>query len=264
MPAAFRAADVILCPSEALRQRLLGLGLDPARVLRRDLGLPPSCAPERRTAASGPALRFGFVGSIVPHKGLHVLLEAFQGLAERGATLDIFGPFEPERDAYHRSLADRRVAGARFRGAFAAAAVDGVYSQFDTLVVPSLWFENAPLVVREAFRARVPVVASDLGGLSEAVRTGVDGLLVPPGDAAALRRTLQRFIDEPQLGSELAARCPSVRTIADDAAETEHLYRALSGAERDTRLPARPYWIPTPRRVRAGVESSPTLEEVRA
>jgi len=268
VPAAFRAADVVLCPSAALRERLLTLGLDPRRVLRSDLGLPPVAPGERRRPV-GPARRFGYVGSLAPHKGVHVLLAAFRGLAERGATLELCGPFDPERDPYHAALAEAAGAGVRFRGAFEARDRGAVYGGLDALVVPSLWFENAPLVVREAFQARLPVIVSDLGGLVEAVRDGVDGLRVPPGDAAALQRAMLRLLDEPTLAAELAAAAPAVTTCAEDAAATERLYRELLAAPsadgpRHTDLPARPYWIPTPRRARAGAESSPTLEEVRA
>jgi glycosyltransferase involved in cell wall biosynthesis len=60
----------------------------------------------------------------------------------------------------------------------------------DWVVVPSVWWENAPLVIEEARAAGRPVIVSGIGGLAEAVRHDIDGLHVPPGDAASLAETL--------------------------------------------------------------------------
>ena len=71
-----------------------------------------------------------------------------------------------------------------------------VLHDVDVLVVPSMWIENAPFIIREAFAAGVPVIASNLGGMAEMVKDGVDGLLFPPGDAVSLGGCLRRLIEE--------------------------------------------------------------------
>ena len=75
----------------------------------------------------------------------------------------------------------------------------------DILVVPSLWPENSPLVIHEAFMHGVAVVGTRLGGIHDLVRDEVDGLTFEAGSAAALAATLQRFIDEPDLAARLAS-----------------------------------------------------------
>ena len=93
--------------------------------------------------------------------------------------------------------------------------------------MPSLWYENSPLVIQEAFAAKVPVIASDLGALAEKVRHGLDGLLFPPGDAASLREVLRRLIEEPAILKCLRANIRPVKSMAEHAKEIEALYERL-------------------------------------
>ena len=103
-------------------------------------------------------------------------------------------------------------------------------SNLDVLVVPSIWPENSPLVIREAFLAGVPVVASRIGGIPETVTDGVNGLLFNPGDAADLRRTLQRLVSSPALLETLRQGIPTVRTLEDDVTAMREAYAAATDA----------------------------------
>ena len=88
-----------------------------------------------------------------------------------------------------------------------------VLHDVDVLVVPSMWIENAPFIIREAFAAGVPVIASDLGGMAEMVRDGVDGLLFPPGDARSLAACLRRLSTRTACWIALApGSCPRCRS----------------------------------------------------
>src|SRR5262249_51647756 len=110
--------------------------------------------------------------------------------------------------------------GVRLRGPIAHEDVPHVLASLDVLVVPSIWPENSPFVIREAFLAGVPVVASRIGGIPQTVVDGVNGLLVEPGTADSLHRALARLVDEPALLESLRARIPAVRTLAEDVAQT--------------------------------------------
>ena len=107
----------------------------------------------------------------------------------------------------------------------------GFLARLDALVLPSVWLENSPLAIEEAFAGGVPVIASDLGGMAESVRHEVDGLRFPAGDADALSRCLRRLIDEPGLNSHrLRAGIREPLSIAVDAAQTLARYQALTTA----------------------------------
>ena len=103
----------------------------------------------------------------------------------------------------------------------------------DWIVVPSIWWENAPLVIHEARAAGRPVICSGIGGMAELVEDGVDGLHVPPGDAAALAETHARRATDPDLWARLAGR---PRRPSDTPPSSTPMSRSTSNCS--TRVPA--------------------------
>jgi glycosyltransferase involved in cell wall biosynthesis len=179
-----------------------------------------------RPRPPGARRRFGFVGTLAPHKGVHVLVEAFRGMESREASLDLYGSVTVQ-PAYVEEL--RRAAGGdariRFRGSFREGEQARVLASVDALVVPSVWWENSPLVALEALAAGVPVIASAIGGLPEIVEHGRSGLLVPARDARALREALEDTAAGRRLGEELPAL--DIKTADEGARELAALYAAL-------------------------------------
>jgi GT2 family glycosyltransferase len=131
-------------------------------------------------------------------------------------------------DGYAASIA-RRLGHPAIRrlGPVPHERMHSIFEDLDVLVVASTWIENAPFIIREAFAAGVPVVASNLGGMAEMVRHGIDGLLFPAGDAKALAAALRRFVKEPDLADRLSAGIVRPPSIEDDAAWLRQLYREL-------------------------------------
>ena len=97
----------------------------------------------------------------------------------------------------------------------------------DVMVVPSVWYENSPIVIQEARAAGVPVVASGHGALAEKIRHGVDGLLFPPGDALALRQALLRLVEEPDLLPRLREGIPPPMDMGEHVDQLEEIYRQV-------------------------------------
>jgi glycosyltransferase involved in cell wall biosynthesis len=101
----------------------------------------------------------------------------------------------------------------------------------DCLVVPSIWQENSPLTIHEAFMAGVPVVASRMGGHVELLAEG-GGLLYEADDASALHVLLRRLCDERGLARSLTASAPPVKSMPDHVAELLSFYgKLLAGRE---------------------------------
>jgi glycosyltransferase involved in cell wall biosynthesis len=226
---AYKAAELRISPSRFLRKKLIDTaGFDAHTFLFSDNGMRTDHvrALEKKKDPGG-RVRFGFVGTLVWYKGGEVMLAAMKRLAGARAVLNVYGDYKPETDAHHAALA--RVAGdnVSFRGRFDNARLSGVYAEIDVLLVPSIWFENSPITIHEAFLTRTPVVASDIGGMREFVRDGVDGLHFETGDADDLARVLRRFVDEPDLVERLSRDFPPIKTIAEDAAAMEFRYRGL-------------------------------------
>ena len=96
------------------------------------------------------------------------------------------------------------------------------------LVVPSLWPENSPLVIHEAFMCGIPVIGANVGGIPDLVTDGVSGMLYEAFSAAALAERLQRIVDRPELLAAFASAVPAVKTMEADAAEWDARYRRLA------------------------------------
>jgi glycosyltransferase involved in cell wall biosynthesis len=177
---------------------------------------------------SSRRLIFGYIGVVDPVKGIHHLVEAFEPLAN--AELRIYGgetdyaPY-PDRGEFLAQL--RRSPHIRMMGRYEHQELGRILGEIDVVVVPSIWYENAPLVIREAFLAKKPVVTAALGGMPEWIQEGVNGLLFRPRDVTDLRRTLERFISDPALVEKLSRQFPKVQSIVADAEAIEGHYRSL-------------------------------------
>ena len=224
------SVDRILAYTHLTRDLLVANGIGEGKIQVSPYGIDTShvagVSSERRPS---PTLRFGFVGTLAPHKGPDLLVEAF-GMLPPGvdATLAIHGS-EKGYESYAgglRSLAgdDERIS---FRGPFQRDGLEGVLADLDVLVVPSRWYENAPGVIFEAFAAGMPVVATDLGGMSEFVTPGKNGLLFGLDDADDLARQLRTLAGEVGLLERLRAGIEPVKTVGEYAGELIELYDTL-------------------------------------
>ncbi len=208
-----RAAHVV-CPSESLRRLAIGWGLDPGRVTRlpNPVTAPTDLEPReelrRRLGLEGNTLVFA--GRLTPQKSLEVALEALAATSGIELVLIGEGPQRAEIEARATGLP------VRFMGAQPRRAVFEWLRAGDASILTSSW-ENFPHVVVEALAVGTPVIATAVGGVPEIVRDGENGLLVPPGDPAALTAAIERFFAEPELRERLrTAAPPSVERFAPE------------------------------------------------
>jgi GT2 family glycosyltransferase/glycosyltransferase involved in cell wall biosynthesis len=235
------ACDLVthfLAPSRHLRDRFVAFGIPPERITHAAYGFDhgPFRGIERTRA---PRLRLGFLGSLMISKAPHVLLEAFRRLPRGLASVDLFGAVAAYHgdDTYRARLEPLlRQEGVTVHGAIDHADVARALSSIDVLVVPSIWPENNPLVIQEAFLAGAPVVASRIGGISESVDDGRNGLLFRAGEASDLARILERLLGERGLLDTLRGGISPVRGIDEDVRFARGLYEA-SVSRRNRRVP---------------------------
>lgn len=181
-----------------------------------------------RSPAEGAAprrvRRIGFIGSLVPHKGAHVLLEALSQVPDLDVECLIYGPLR-EGDAYVNWL--RKQAGrdprVRLMGGFAPAEMGRVLLSFDLLAVPALWYENEPLVVKAARYVGRPVLASRIGSLAEMVEEGRSGWLVEPDSPQAWARAISDIASAPLPASFSPV---PVKTMDENARELVQVYES--------------------------------------
>jgi glycosyltransferase involved in cell wall biosynthesis len=214
-----RIADAVIAPSQFLRDRFARFG-----VSSRKLVVLPHAAETQSLNGriDGGPVRFGYVGSVRPEKGVHVLCEAFSRVAN-GSTLAIHGPSDD--DAYLGRLAlGPRI---RYEGRFDHRYVREVFERFDVLVTPSLVAESFSLAALEAQAFGRPVIASRIGALPELVEDGKNGLLVPAGDVDALAAAL-RSLSRPDEAARMARATRVPLTPGRHAERLEELYAAVT------------------------------------
>lgn len=229
--------DRFLVPSRSLLARFqadLGVGDDRVRFLpygfdHRRL--------EGRHRPAGEPFTFGYIGTHIPAKGIHHLLQAF-GRLDGSPRLRIWGRARgAATDALH-AVAERLPPDARGRVEWRpeyenAAIVTEVFDQVDAIVVPSIWLENAPLVIHEALHARVPVITADAGGMSELVHHGENGLLFRHRDPGDLATQMARLAADPAWAARLGRRGymatedGRIPSMADHARAVEQTYTEL-------------------------------------
>jgi len=231
----FARFQLVLAPSRYILGELERGGLPRERLALHSFGF--RCADLVRLAPPAPRagrpLRFAFLGGIAKHKGVHVLLEAFSRVP-RGAELSVFG-YSSDKVYVEAMRARCGAVGAVWRGPYEREALPAILAEVDVVVVPSIWVENRPLVIHEAFAAHRPVLVSRIGALPESVREGEDGLTFAPGDPEDLARVMRRLVEEPGLYAHLVEGVRPVRTVEAEAAELVTRYEGLVAAARSRR-----------------------------
>ena len=191
--------QTVFAPSQFVADNLTTFGLTHPDIVLSPYGVARPAQtekmPEETVPQTGP-LRFGVIGTH-PLKGISVAVEAFRLLApDTPARLVVYGvSANDDRDKLPPNVEGR--------GGFSSGEREMVFASFDVLIVPSLWWENAPFVMREAWARHKVVLASDLGGMAESVKTHSGGLLFPRGDASALANLVRRLCSEADLLSAL-------------------------------------------------------------
>ena len=244
LPAAFEAVQAIHCVCEPLRDLALERGADPAKVTI----IPSAVDPDDFTPASAQpedaVFRVVTVAWLRWLKGMEYALEAL-ALVGPGVRLDIYGgdplASSPESSERPRLVQAIEELGLRDRvtlhGHVPPAGVLAAMRRSHVLLHPSL-SEGMPTVVLEAMSCAVPVVATDVGGVREAVRDGVEGLVVPPRDPAAMASALHTLRADPALRMRMGAagrsRVRSAFTLDMQLDRFERFYRTAADTEHGT------------------------------
>jgi glycosyltransferase involved in cell wall biosynthesis len=230
--------DRFISPSEFLKRRYIEWGLpeDKIDVIRNGIR-DGEASPHRRLSSTGRRDRFAFFGHLNPYKGALVAIEAAKQLAQQTdnqISLTLHGSSDFQTDDFKAELA-KASEGAPFivaRGRYARDELPQLMVDADWVIVPSIWWENAPLIIQEAFQHRRPVICSGIGGMAEAVRDGVDGLWFNAGDSRQLADKMAEALD-PNLWAHLVAGIKAPRKMSEAADDHLALYKELGAANRN-------------------------------
>lgn len=218
MQSILQLIDVFFVPSHTLRNYFIEQGVPDNKLIYSKYGFDTEkITYKEKRYNHDSVVRFGFMGRIIPTKGIHVLIEAFKDI---NAQLSIYGNVGNQK----RFLQQENI---RFKGGYDNNDVNRILSEIDVLIVPSVWLENSPMVIQEAFLAGVPVITSNIGGMKELVSEGVNGFLFEVGSSQSLKDCVLRLVHNPDLLNQLSVSRESVRTMEDDADCTVTVYKNM-------------------------------------
>jgi glycosyltransferase involved in cell wall biosynthesis len=216
-------------PALAAAEKLFGItsGTSQRKVAAIRSGKPSTRVLPQNNPAANRKLRFGFFGQMSPLKGICVLIEAARTLHEAGienASIHIYGDYSNQPAEYQTdvlgALADA-TPNVVYHGRYENADVARLMSRVDAVIVPSIWWENSPVVIQESFSCGKPVICSNIGGMAEKVRDGLDGLHFEAGRPKHLAAVLAGLAGQPEMLDRLSATV--ARPPDEQAALDAHL-----------------------------------------
>lgn len=221
--------DLIVARSNFLRNKFIKHGLAEHKIILSTQGIDAKLF-TGFVKKKSEGTRFGFIGGMAQHKGIYVLIEAFNKINHKSAELKIYGDYEPSSRSYKALLGKRINPNIKFMGSY--ADVKQPFSEIDVLVIPSIWYETGgPYVIFEAFASKTPVIASNIGCIPEFVSNNETGLLFEAGNPTDLYEKMETIIENPGLIERFKINIKPVRTIEDEASKLESIYERLINKE---------------------------------
>jgi glycosyltransferase involved in cell wall biosynthesis len=214
--------DRIVAPSVFLRNMFIRHGISGTKIVYSSNGCDLS-AFRGFKKTKHENLVFGFVGTVEKIKGVDVLVEAFKKIHSRNVELRVYGRYD-RRSKFFKGLQTKiRNNNIKFMGRF--NDLKDPYSEIDVLIVPSIWYETGgPLVVKEAFATKTPLIASNIGSIPEFVIDGENGLLFKAGDSEDLLEKIKMIIADSTLINKFQKNITPPKSIEDQSRELEELY----------------------------------------
>jgi glycosyltransferase involved in cell wall biosynthesis len=224
--------DRILVPTMLMHDIFVENGIDGRLIELMHYGIDTSKLNDYQEKSASDKLRIGYIGTFYEHKGVDLLIRAFLAVPDKerkGACLKLYGDESqfPEYAARLRRMVQE--AGSRgqdiaFLGTFPNDQLGKILTDIDILAVPSRWYENTPLVMQSALATKTPLIVTDLGGMSELVKHGQNGLLFKLNDYHSLAAQILALLSDPGLLAKLRANIKDERTVAQMVNDIESVF----------------------------------------
>lgn len=215
--------DMFISPSHTLRDFFINQGVNSNKIKYLKYGFnTQKIKYNKKKFTPDSKINFGFMGRVIPTKGIKVLVDVFNELPNE--KLSIYGGIGAQK----RFLETKNII---FKGAYNNNTINDVLQDIDVLIVPSTWYENAPLVIQEAFLAGIPVVTSDIGGMSELVKDKQNGFTFSVGNKSALKKLIKNIVANPIQLNDLKDSRDLVVNIEEDTHEIIKIYQKLSNGD---------------------------------
>jgi glycosyltransferase involved in cell wall biosynthesis len=216
----------VIAPTRFLQAAYEKNGFTAAPIHKINFGVDLDRGPKQIPSSSTP-IRFGFIGQIAPHKGTSLLVEAFCRLPRGKSELHIYGA-EGQAAAYTQAMKKRCTNfPVFFRGTFPAEKMRQVLNEMDFLVIPSIWYENSPLVLLNALASHTPVIVSDVEGMTEFLEQGKNGYAFARGSIDDLERVMRLILATPENSRQLSLTTNYSKTTLSMTEEVMEIYNSV-------------------------------------
>lgn len=186
--------DIIIAPSKFVIDKLKSNGLF-KKV--KGVVLPNAIESNHvKVNKNYDTLDFLYVGALEKHKGPEILIKAFNRIKENNIKLHIVGKGSEFLKLQEIALDNNRII---FHGFLRGKDLEELYKRANVLVIPSIWYDNSPMVIYESFMNSTPVIGSEIGGIPELVKKEYNGFLFKPGDIDELKAIMENIINEPNM-----------------------------------------------------------------
>lgn len=217
--------DVIISPSKFLIEKLKSHGL-PNNI--KTIVLPNAVKLNHsKINKNYDKVEFLYVGSLESHKGPQILIKAFKEIYNDDTKLHIVGKGSAEAELKKNASDDKRI---KFHGFLKGNDLMDLYKQANLMVIPSIWYDNSPMVIYESFMNSTPVIGSEIGGIPELVQDGYNGFLFKAGDFEELKEIMEYVIKNKTFLRRLeknAYDSSHEYDIEDHISKLETIYREL-------------------------------------
>lgn len=223
----------IMVPTGLMRDIFVENGINSQLIKHVPFGIDTTKLVNHQAKIQSEVLRIGFIGTFFEHKGVDLLINAFLELPTTPpSVLKLYGdPGQfPEYFAKLKALAGKnkeRAGDIHFLGTFPNDQLGSIFEELDVLVVPSRWYENTPLVMQSALATRTPLIVTDLGGMSELVKDGENGLLFKLNDYHSLAQKLALVLNKRSELTKYMSNIKPERTVADMVNDIESVYTTV-------------------------------------
>lgn len=223
MRKSLETADLVIFPTVFMYQEFTKWGFKAKKAIISSHGINTEIF-KHTNKTKNSVLRFGFIGSIIPSKGLDILLKAWSKVSGPNIQLKVYGNLDTNKK-YKKEIMKLRknCKNIKFLGTFFPNKIAYVFSEIDVLIIPSRWFENAPLVLRNALVSHTPVIATNLGSLVELVKERDSGLLFENENADDLAEKINIIIND--RGALSSFKFPKQKNVEENAEELNKIYK---------------------------------------
>jgi len=209
--------DIFVSPSHTLKNFFISQGVPKEKIVFSKYGFAKDKINfNKKVFTKEQKLKFGFMGRVIPVKGISTLIEAFNNMPNEN--ISIYGNIGNEK----RFLEDANI---QFMGGYTNSEIGVILQNFDVLIVPSIWLENSPLVIQEAFLSGTPVITSNIGGMAELVKDKKTGFTFEVDNSKDLEKLIYKISNNPEILNSLESG--EVVSIQEDVQKIRKIYKEL-------------------------------------